>query len=832
MEWQYTPYAPLSFVVAVVSGALALYVWRRRGAPGGRALALLMLAVTVWSGSYALELSAVGLPDKVLWARVEYLGIVTVPPAWLAFALQYTGRGARLDPRRLVLLSALPAATLLLVWTNEAHGLIWSAVALDGPFLEVEYGPAFWIYWAYAYALILLGTLLMVSMLRRSPDLYGRQGAALLFGAFAPWLGNGLYVLGLSPLPNLDLTPLAFLLSGVAITWALFRWRLLDIVPVARTAVVEELSDGVVVLDDRDRIVDLNPAARRILNLPGSGAVGMGLDQVGTGRELLRNLRGGARREVRLGGRHDYEVSVSALPDRRGGPAARLVVLHDITERKRAEEEIRRLNETLELRVAERTAQLEAAVSETAQSERMLRESEERFRSLVRNASDLIIVLDAEGRIVYESPAVERVLGYMPEERVGSRAFDHLHPEDVERVRSKFLRLLRAPRERLSVEYRVRDREGRWRYFEAIGTNLLADPAVRGVVVNSREITERKRAEAALRESEERYRAVVEQAAEGILLVDMDSRRILEANAAYHDMLGYAPGELLKLTLYDVVPYSREDMDCYVRRVQERGSYVSGERRHRRRDGTLVDVEVRANIISYGGREAICILVRDITASKRAKEALEEIREAERNRIARDLHDGVLQDLAYAVQTLEFAKLNAGDASLQKELQEALDTVRRGVRGLREAVYDLRLGEEEDQPLLRLAESLVDLHRRMAPAGRGIELKVEEGFPQRPLGARGMEMLRILQEALTNARRHSEARRVVVRLGTTGEEIRLEVADDGHGFDPNVAGSGVGLKSMRERAAALGGALEVSSAPGEGTVVRVRVPIEGAPEPG
>src|SRR5919112_2125450 len=111
-----------------------------------------------------------------------------------------------------------------------------------------------------------------------------------------------------------------------------------------------------------------------------------------------------------------------------------------------------------------------------------------------------------------------------------------------------------------------------------------------------------------LKEREERYRAVVEQAAEGIFLVDADTRRVLEANAAYQNLLGYTSEEILRLTLYDLVPYPRKSMDCYVERVLERRSYISGERRHRRKDGSLVDVEVSANLISYGGREAIGIV--------------------------------------------------------------------------------------------------------------------------------------------------------------------------------------------------------------------------------
>ena len=136
-----------------------------------------------------------------------------------------------------------------------------------------------------------------------------------------------------------------------------------------------------------------------------------------------------------------------------------------------------------------------------------------------------------------------------------------------------------------------------------------------------------------LRESEERYRAVVEQAAEGIFLVDADTRRVLEANAAYQNLLGYTSEQILRLTLYDLVPYPRKSMDCYVERVLERMSYVSGERRHRRKDGSLVDVEVSANLISYGGREALCIVVRDITERKRAEEELHRLNQQLEHRV-------------------------------------------------------------------------------------------------------------------------------------------------------------------------------------------------------
>ena len=120
--------------------------------------------------------------------------------------------------------------------------------------------------------------------------------------------------------------------------------------------------------------------------------------------------------------------------------------------------------------------------------------------------------------------------------------------------------------------------------------------------------------------------------------MNVNTKHVLKANPAYQRLLGYAPEEVSSLTLYDLVPYSREAMDCYVGRVLERGNYVSGERHHRRKDGSLVDVEVRANTISYGGREAMCIVVRDITERKKAEEHIrrlnEELEERVRSRTA------------------------------------------------------------------------------------------------------------------------------------------------------------------------------------------------------
>jgi PAS domain S-box-containing protein len=361
IHWQYTPYALPLLVAVAISVALALYVWRHRTAPGATAFAVLMLLVVEWSLGYALELGSVDLPTKIFWAKVEYLGIVTLPLVWLVFALQYTGRERWLTRRYLVLLAMGPLITLSLVWTNGVHGLIWSRTGLDagGPFplLDVTYGAWFWVHLAFSHLLVLFGTILLVLVAFRSSRLYRQQAIALLIGVLAPWVANGLYVLDLGPDPNLDPTPFAFTLSGLALVWGLFRFRLLDIAPVARRAVVDGIGDGVIVLDVRNRVVDLNPAAQRIIGLPAADAIGRPASQVlADYPELVEHCRdvtevrteitlraehlGSVQDETPDGGQAErhYDLRISPLTDGRGYLVGQAVLLHDVTARKQAEE--------------------------------------------------------------------------------------------------------------------------------------------------------------------------------------------------------------------------------------------------------------------------------------------------------------------------------------------------------------------------------------------------------------------------------------------------------------------------------------------------------------
>ncbi len=352
MNWQLNPYALALLATAEVAIISAFFAWRRREASSAVPFALMMLCVAEWSVGYALELAAVTASAKIFWAKIQYLGITTVPIMWLIFTLVYGNHERWLTRRKIIALFIVPTITMSLTATNERHGLIWSSIEPNGSaqfmMLDFGHGAWFWVHSAYSYVALLLGTILLVKGAVRSSQLYRRQTIALLCGAVIPWIGNVVYILGISPLPNLDLTSFAFTLTGVIVAWSLFRFQLLDIVPVARDAVIESMSDGVLVLDKHNRVVDLNPAARELFKNYSEMRVGQRAEvALATWADLVARYRDVARAQTEIsvngnGSQQYLDMRISPLHDHRGHLTGRLVVLRDITERKRAEAELQK----------------------------------------------------------------------------------------------------------------------------------------------------------------------------------------------------------------------------------------------------------------------------------------------------------------------------------------------------------------------------------------------------------------------------------------------------------------------------------------------------------
>jgi signal transduction histidine kinase len=399
--------------------------------------------------------------------------------------------------------------------------------------------------------------------------------------------------------------------------------------------------------------------------------------------------------------------------------------------------------------------------------------------------------------------------------------------------------VLSGRRESFEMEYPCHSPTER-RWFIARVTPFFCNEKPWAVVAHEN-ITERKLAEEALQDQKVLLETILGQAADAILVCD-DEGRFTFANAAARRM---ALVDLEGTTLDDApemwgvahYPDGRRIPleEWSIPRALQGETTVGREARMVRPDGSHCDFLISAAPLKNTEGEIVGAVagLLDITERKRAEEERNRLRaqeieartqKEERRRIARDLHDIALQDLSGTLQSLRLTHLRSRGVEPKLDFEEELEALRRAVSGLRSAIHDLR--HEKERPFVESVESLVELNRQTAPELE-IRLIVEDGFSKGLTGEIGVELLRVLQEALINARRHSGARNVEVKLRTGDQEMLAEVADDGRGFDPALVWAGVGLSAMRERIEGLGGKIEFSSRPSEGTRVEVRVPLRG-----
>ncbi|ABU58712.1 histidine kinase N-terminal 7TM domain-containing protein [Roseiflexus castenholzii] len=351
------PYTLPLVISASLAVIVAMFVWQRRTVPGARPLIVLSIAAAVWSFAYAMEIAATPAPIALFWARVQYLGIMTLPVAWIAFTLEYAGLKPWLTRRTMAEILIVPALTQIAVWTNDDHGLIWPQIRLntEGPFpiLDFDHGPAFWVCNIYAHICLASGTLILLWRFVRSQQLYLSQIVVFLIGALAPWIGNGLYVLNLTPWTGLDLSPFGFTFTAGAIAFGAVRLRFLDVVPIARDIVLESMSQSVIVLDDDNRIVDINRAAQHVIGCTAAEVIGKPIRQaLSRWPQVLDRYYNivELNEEVQLeieGRPLVLDVLISPLRDRNGRLRGRLIVWHDITRLKQIEEVLRQRNDEL-----------------------------------------------------------------------------------------------------------------------------------------------------------------------------------------------------------------------------------------------------------------------------------------------------------------------------------------------------------------------------------------------------------------------------------------------------------------------------------------------------
>lgn len=331
---------------AVLVACLAVYVGRHRRVAGGLPLTVVLAAGAIGYGAYAMELWSTG-PARQAWGDVKYLGVVVVPPAFLAFNLAYTGRSRWLTRRLFAGLGVVPALVLVLLAVPATHRWVrhYPPGQLYATFGSARLGPIGDVFVGYSAVLVLIAAGVTIFTLTRISRLYRRQVTILGAALAVPWMLNLLFDFSVGPFARFDPTAEAFLLAGAILVWGVFRFRLADLAPLAMATVVEQMPEAVIVLDAYGRIVDLNPAGQALLSKSKAAAVGRPLtDLMRWPGHSFSPTKMTAEIVVTHGAsaRH-YEATVSPLsagPQPGGG---HLVVLRDITERKAVHAHLERM---------------------------------------------------------------------------------------------------------------------------------------------------------------------------------------------------------------------------------------------------------------------------------------------------------------------------------------------------------------------------------------------------------------------------------------------------------------------------------------------------------
>ena len=264
-------YAIFLLISTVITLYLSIYSWNKRSNPDAFYFSFLMLAVSIWTITSSFEIASTSIFVKVLWSQISYLGIVFVGPLWLFFTLSYTGNEKWLKIKFMSLFMIVPVVILFLVATNGWFGLIWPTItptsSQPGALLIYSHGIGFYIYAAYTYILIFLGIVFLIKFLIQSPKMYQKQVFMILIAALIPFIANAIYIAQISPVKGLNPTPFAFTLTGILVAWSIFKFKMLDIVPVAYNNLFDKMSSGAMVIDSLKRIVDINKAAENILGI-------------------------------------------------------------------------------------------------------------------------------------------------------------------------------------------------------------------------------------------------------------------------------------------------------------------------------------------------------------------------------------------------------------------------------------------------------------------------------------------------------------------------------------------------------------------------------------
>jgi len=363
-----------------------------------------MLSLSIWCFAAVFEAAFTGLELKILFTKISYLGIVTSPVFFFFFISRYTNLYNWFTNKNKLFLFLIPAVTFALAATNELHGLLWPDIYLKqnrlaGVFAFYEHGPWYWVTVTYSYVFLGIGTVMLLFSLFRHKRFYSFKVRVLVIAALSPFIGNIIYSFGQSSLRGIDITPACFAITGLFLTMAIFKYQFLDIRPIAREVIVENLCDGVLLINKDSKIIDINEAAYKLLSLNNSDigkSINSALSDCSEILEYLKKEKS-LKKTARVVGINNnklfLELRITHLLDKEKKRLGAIIIVRDITGEKIAEKE--------------------------------LKESQNLLTNIIDFLPDATFAIDKKGRVIAWNKAMERLLGIKKEDMLGKGNYEY-----------------------------------------------------------------------------------------------------------------------------------------------------------------------------------------------------------------------------------------------------------------------------------------------------------------------------------------------------------------------------------------------------------------------
>jgi PAS domain S-box-containing protein len=467
-------------------------------------------------------------------------------------------------------------------------------------------------------------------------------------------------------------------------------------------------------------------------------------------------------------------------------------------------------------------------------AEEALQQSELKFRSLIENSTDIITMADAEGNIFYGSPSSQKILGYEEADYMGRHVCSFIHPDSLPVVAELLQNLIVNPNKLFTIDLKIFDKSGKERWVQGLASNMLEVPGVNALVGNYRDITERKIAEEQIRESEYLYKNLFNNSPLPVYVCEAEKLQFVEVNEATVQLYGYSRKEFLKMTAFDIISSDQKQGIQQLLPKTNHENRPSVLRKHTKKNGETIFVEVLAHAINYKGKNAWLVLINDITEKIQLQNQLveEKIRrqqeiaqavidaqEKERETLGRELHDNISQVLTTARLYLICAKDSPAPAQQMNMIQRSSDTINSAIEEIRRLSKSMI---ETFHKEVGLELSLNDLIENIQLVQK-FQIRLNFSVPneQKLDDKLKKTVFRIIQEQLNNIVKHAEASVITIDIIQKKHSLQVSVADNGKGFDITLKRKGIGISNIISRTELFNGRVKIDSSPGNGCRMQV-----------